>query len=263
MTQECGIAHDYELEVTGYPAPLCIALTIMVASLTEVAAFADGGKAADSRALFTCHLMGRIVRENNGSLLQSPAGCVTACFHLAQDAVRAAIRIQTSVDEGNFRNTSSGPVLVSIGLHTGQGSAGQLNSERDVASVAQYCDSIAHGGEIVLTEQTRDGLPDGAGIHALFMKAVTLRQSPPQIFNLYNAIWKATEVEVDVSSSRNPGGGEVKGTLLPAGRRLAIGLLSILVCYLVIKAPDALKRFSAEKERLIYQRVDLPTGQDR
>lgn len=261
MTQG-SIAHDYELDAIGSPEPSLPTITIMVASLVDVPAIAGGRDEAGAPSPLTCDSLGKMVTENDGSLLQNSAGCVTACFHLAQDAVRCAIQIQSSADQGNFRNTSSCPVLVRIGLHTGQAPMGRQNPERELASVARYCDSIAHGGEIVFTAQTRDSLNDSAGVHSLFLRTVALRERPHHMFTLYSAIWKPTEVEVALYPLQDAGG-EGEGTLLSAGRRVALGLLLVLVCYLVIKTPEILNRLGSEKDRMIHQRVDLPAGQGR
>ena len=261
MTQACGSAHDYELEGTGYPEPLFIGeqtqiITIMVVSLTEVATFADDEKVSNYRALFTYKdVIGTSVRENNGSLLHTVAGCITACFGIAQDALRAAIRIQAAVDERNLHNVQSGPVLVRIGLHTGQGTAWQQRAERNTAVVAEYCESMAHGGEIVLTEETRNSLQDRDEVYSLFMKTLTLQESPPHVFNIYQAIWNPTEVEV----VRNPCVKDPKNSLLPMGRKLAIGLL-IVMCYLGVKVLENGKLFHPQKSRTIYQYINQPVG---
>ena len=269
MTQECSIAHGHDLEGTRYQKPLIRSeqtqiITIMVASFTEVADIADSKEESNPHALFVYgDLIGKIVREHNGSLLQTSVGCVTACFYVAQDALRAAIRVQNCVDERNIQNTPSVPVLVRIGLHTGQGTACRQDPERNIVAVAEYCESIAHGGEINLTEDTLNSLHDRNEVYSLFMKTVTLRAPLPNVFNIYNALWNPTEIEVDISCPRNPAGEDVKSIVLPACGRLAIGLLTILACYLVIKLPYAWEKFHSNKNYDNYQRFNLPTRQDR
>ena len=261
MTQACGSAHDYELEGTGYLEPLFIGeqtqiITVMVVSLTEVATFADDKKVANYRALFAyADLIGTIVRENNGSLLHTVAGCITACFEGAQDALRAAVRIQAVMDERNLHDIQSDPILARIGLHTGhEKGAWQEDPTRNTATVAEYCESLAHGGEIVLTGETMNSLHDRGRIGSLFMKTVTLRESSPHVFTLYQVVWNPTEVEV----VRNASVTESKSWLL-LGKKLVAGLL-VVICYLGLKMLGDVKQLHPQKSRTIDQHVNLPVG---
>ncbi|HEX9007314.1 MAG TPA: hypothetical protein VF889_08460, partial [Bacteroidota bacterium] len=252
MTLAYGTAHDYDLAGRRYQAPVvgerAGISTIMVVSLTEVAAIADHEAETTCRALFAYKdLIGRIVGENNGNVLHAAAGCITACFVSAQDALRAAVRIQAVMDECNLHNIHSGPVLARIGLHTVQeGKDWQEDPAKSAVTVAEYCESLAHGGEIVLTGETMNGLHDRDGISSLFMKTVTLRESPPHLFTLYQAVWNPTEVEVAGNASVK----DSKSSLLPSGRKLAAGLL-VVICYLGLRMLGDVQRFHPQKSRTI------------
>jgi len=68
-------------------------------------------------------LIAPISGNHGGAELGSYAGCTVTCFKAAQDAVRAAVELQSAVEEKNLAGFSGKPVLARIALHTGQGFA--------------------------------------------------------------------------------------------------------------------------------------------
>ena len=60
------------------------------------------------------------IKDNNGVFVKSIGDGTLSHFENAQDAVRAAVRIQKGMDELNMSKTFRTPVLMRIGMHTGK-----------------------------------------------------------------------------------------------------------------------------------------------
>src|SRR6478735_6770794 len=88
------------------------------------------------------------VSENGGFEVDTQGDALFAAFPRASDAVAAALQAQAE--------RAAGPVLVRMGIHTGEPI---LTNEGyvgvDVHRAARVC-SAGHGGQVLLTQTTRD-----------------------------------------------------------------------------------------------------------
>jgi hypothetical protein len=108
------------------------------------------------------------IEVQNGFVFQIISDAFCAAFHTAGDAIRAAIKSQTDLQNEDWGDT---PIKVRMGIHTGKAEV-QANGEYHgylTMSRLQRLMSAAHGGQVLIslaTEQLiRDELP----------KSITLR----------------------------------------------------------------------------------------
>src|SRR5262245_22100074 len=99
---------------------------------------------------------------SRGVLLKNAGDGVLAVFATAADAVVAAVEVQRMLRKEPWGAT--GPLLVRIGVHTGEAEERGGNYFGPVVNRAARLMALAHGGQIVVSRATeavlRDGLPD-------------------------------------------------------------------------------------------------------
>lgn len=117
-------------------------------------------------------------------------------FEAAQDGVRAAVEIQKGIDEFNLSRKFKTPILLRIGLHTGECILEKDDIFGDVVNTASRFESAGSPGEILLSEETYNALANKAEIYCRFHKEVTLK-GKKEPFNAYKAFWSENEIELD------------------------------------------------------------------
>ncbi|MCX7628192.1 MAG: adenylate/guanylate cyclase domain-containing protein [Methylophilaceae bacterium] len=139
-----------------------------------------------------------ILRENDGILIEARGGDTVSCFEHAQDALRAAVRIQQKLDALNMSQQFKSLVLMRIGLHSGEWADGNGDSHGDTVAVAACLESRAMLGEILFSEDTRQALSDPAEFQCRLVEPVVCadRMKPCQA---YKAIWAPDEIEQPIA----------------------------------------------------------------
>jgi class 3 adenylate cyclase/tRNA A-37 threonylcarbamoyl transferase component Bud32 len=136
------------------------------------------------------------IQENNGVFIKSIGDGSLSYFPSAQDAIRAAARIQREMDALNMAKKFKFPVLMRIGMHTGKCVVEEKDIYGDVVNTASRFESAADPGGILMSEDTYNALSDKTEIYSRFVKQVTLKgKSEP--FNAYKVFWNPLEVELD------------------------------------------------------------------
>lgn len=136
------------------------------------------------------------IEENHGVFIKSIGDGTLSRFDNAQDAVRAAVRIQGGMDQLNLSGTFKTPVLMRIGLHTGRCILEKDDISGDTVNTASRFESSAGPGEIYLSEDTYNALADKGEIYCRFVKQVTLK-GKKEPYNAYKAFWNPREIEQD------------------------------------------------------------------
>lgn len=111
----------------------------------------------------------KVVAGQAGHVVDVKADEAFAVFKRSSDAVASAVGIQREI--GERTSTRTHDVRIRIGLHSGKPTVSDSNYIGiAVHTVARIC-SAAHGGQIVLSAQTREALkdptPDGLGFRSL------------------------------------------------------------------------------------------------
>lgn len=136
------------------------------------------------------------IKDNNGIFIKSIGDGTLSYFENAQDAVRAAVRIQKGMDELNMSKTFRTPVLMRIGMHTGKCIVEKDDIAGDVVNTASRFESSATPGDIYMSEDTYNAMSDKGEIYCRFVKQVTLK-GKKEPYNAYKAFWNPKEVELD------------------------------------------------------------------
>ena len=136
------------------------------------------------------------IKDNNGVFIKSIGDGTLSYFEQAQDAVRAAVRIQKGMDELNLSKKFKTTVLMRIGMHTGKCIVEQNDIAGDVVNTASRFESAATPGDIYLSEDTYNALTDKSEIYCRFVKQVSLK-GKKDAYNAYKAFWNPKEIELD------------------------------------------------------------------
>jgi len=147
----------------------------------------------DTPALFARHneILDRSIQKNNGFLFQIVGDAFCAAFHTANDAVKAAVDAQRSLYNENWSPT---PLKVRMGIHTGAAQLRDVNAKEGryagyaTMALTQRIMSAGHGGQILLSQSTRDyvngGLSDEVALRDMGERRLKNIQQPEHIYQL-------------------------------------------------------------------------------
>lgn len=100
------------------------------------------------------------IRMNRGTLVKTIGDAVMAVFQSPEQAVKAAVDIQTHVDGFNLAHSSSLPIVVKIGLYSGPAIAVHSNGQLDyfgrTVNLASRTQGLSLGGDIMLSQECVD-----------------------------------------------------------------------------------------------------------
>jgi class 3 adenylate cyclase len=180
-------------------------LTVVFTDLKGSTAIAESQGDLVSRTLIKHHneIVFPAIKENNGVFIKSIGDGTLSYFENAQDAVRAAVRIQKGMDQLNMSGKFKTPVLMRVGMHTGRCVVEKNDIFGDVVNTASRFESAAHAGEIYLSEDTYNALSDKAEIYCRFVEQVMLK-GKKEPFNAYKAFWNPKEIELDKQERATP-----------------------------------------------------------
>jgi class 3 adenylate cyclase len=111
----------------------------------------------------------KVVAGQAGHVVDVKADEAFAVFKRSSDAIASAVGIQREI--GERPSTRTHDVRIRIGLHSGKPTISDSNYIGIAVHTAARICSAAHGGQIVLSAQTREALkdptPDGLGFRSL------------------------------------------------------------------------------------------------
>ena len=100
-------------------------------------------------------IIGRAVRDNNGTVVKTIGDAVMGAFADPADALKAAIRMQADLAAYN-RTSGKDPITIKLGLHLGRCIAVTLNGRLDyygaAANKAARLEGQSLGGDIVISD---------------------------------------------------------------------------------------------------------------
>lgn len=200
------------------------------------------------------------IQENNGVFVKSIGDGTLSYFEQAQEAVRAAVRIQVGMDALNMSKKFKTPVLMRIGMHTGKCVIEKSDIFGDVVNTASRFESAAHAGEIYLSEDTYNALSDKSEIYCRFVEQVMLKGKKDP-FNAYKAFWNPQEIELDKYDKTMA---SVQPTAPPSGSLsrkkmmlIALGLIAVAL-FLIAGSKFFGSSQSHEDRRSISHSVSAP-----
>jgi class 3 adenylate cyclase len=99
--------------------------------------------------------LGRYIADNNGSIVKTIGDAVMAAFYTPEDAVRAAVQIQTHVAEFNAALADDDGIVIKLGLHHGPAVAVNSNNRLDyfgrTVNIAARIGAVSKGNDLVLS----------------------------------------------------------------------------------------------------------------
>jgi len=136
------------------------------------------------------------VRRHGGTLVKTIGDGSLSHFEDPAAACRAACDIQRGMEEINLSRAYKTLLLARIGIHTGECILEKNDIFGDVVNTASRFESSANPGEVFVSEDTYNALPDKAEFYARFDREVTLKgKSMP--FKGYIVFWDPKEIELD------------------------------------------------------------------
>ena len=134
------------------------------------------------------------INAHNGVLVKFIGDGTLSYFENAQDALRAATKIQQGIDALNLEKKFKTLVLVRIGIHTGPCLLEDGDLFGDTINTASRFESSANAGEILLSSEAYNALSDKGEIYCRFDRTITLK-GKKDTHDAYRAFWNPEEIE--------------------------------------------------------------------
>jgi len=235
-------------------------ITVMFTDLKGSTSITDISGDLAGRTLIKHHndIVLPIIKEK-GVLVKTMGDGTMSYFESAQDAVRAACKIQLGIDNFNLQKKLPAPILIRVGMHTGKGIVEKDDIFGDVVNVASRFESSANPGEIYLSEETYDSLTDKSETYCRFVKSATLKGKKDP-FNIYKAFWNPKEVEADMAEIK-PAKEEASRNLSPVIRALIIFIPLAILAFGLLKGLGFFKSGGEEESRSKNHRITVPIDQ--
>ncbi len=232
-------------------------LTIMFTDLKGSTGIAEAHGDFRIRMLLKHHndIVLPTIREFNGTFVKSFGDGTLSYFPSAQEALKAAVRIQRALAAFNKAKTITTPILMRIGLHTGRVLVEKHDISGDVVNTASRFESVAGACEIFLSEVTVEALADKDETACRYIKTVPFRgkQDPVKIFKAY---WNPDETHQEIKEDEASGKSGVPTRVKVAA---ALVILMVIVVILLRFMGSTKNESEAEQEkRTIRQAVGLP-----
>ena len=187
-------------------------VTVMFTDIKGSTAMAENEGDVATRYLIKKHndILIPLISENRGVLVKTMGDGTLSYFAQAQDAVRAAVRIQLSIEQFNQRRESHVALRVRIGLNTGTGIVEQNDIYGDAVNVASRFETLASPGEIYFSESTYNALENRDEFFCRYIKTSPLKEKKG-LHKVFKAFWDEEEIAAYRAAPAG-GGGEGVGT---------------------------------------------------
>lgn len=180
-------------------------ITVMFTDLKGSTSIGDSKGDIVSRRLIKKHndIVLPIIAETKGVLVKTMGDGTLSYFDHAADAVSAAVRIQTEINNSNRSQQNDIPIELRIGLHTGTGIVEPNDIFGDVVNVASRFQSQADPGGIVISEKTYEALEDKNEFYCRHIKTTGLK-GKKEAFKIFKVFWDEREIEQDKTCGIQP-----------------------------------------------------------
>lgn len=179
------------------------------------------------------------VRRHGGTLVKTIGDGSLSHFEDPAAACRAACDIQRGMEEINLSRAYKTLLLARIGIHTGECILEKNDIFGDVVNTASRFESSANPGEVFVSEDTYNALPDKAEFYARFDREVTLKgKSMP--FKGYIVFWDPKEIELDRNRPKEAPAAKPPTPAWKISVYVAIPLLLVLLAAFWITGGDKL-----------------------
>lgn len=231
-------------------------LTVMFTDLKGSTAIAEKYGDLTSRQVIQHHndLLLPAVKENHGVFVKSIGDGTLSHFDNAQDAVRAAVRIQKGIDALNRSGKFPMPVLMRIGMHTGKCILEKSDIFGDVVNTASRFESSANAGEIYISEDTYNALRDKEEFYCRFERKVSLK-GKAEPYNAFKAFWNPEEIELDKRGDLKAKPAVVEKDEGKPWVKYAVIFGIVLLLVLALAMRDTIRGYQGEEKRSVNHSV--------
>jgi class 3 adenylate cyclase len=173
-------------------------LTVVFTDLKGSTSLAETYGDIESRSVLKRYhdMVAAAIKANGGVLVKTIGDGTLSHFPSALGALRASVTIQKKMDEFNLSGKFKTPILVRVGMHTGDCIVEKNDIFGDVVNAASRFESYAHPGEILLSEETFHALDDKTEIYCRFRDEIVLKGKKDPA-RAYKAFWDPREIEQD------------------------------------------------------------------
>lgn len=230
-------------------------ITVMFTDIKDSTAITEAEGNLAVRELMKKHndILFPIMEKHHGILVKTMGDGTMSYFTKAQDAARAASEFQRALKVYNTTQRLKIPIIVTVGIHTGEGIVEKDDIYGDVVNVAARFDAQAQGSEICVSEETFNALEDKAEIYCRYFRMAKLKGKKGE-FKIFKIIWDPADIEKDkaevadgMSASQIPAARAKSGLLIWAAI-LAITVIGIVTVVLLIKGNELFTGFSSREE---------------
>lgn len=230
-------------------------ITVMFTDLKGSTAITEAEGNLAVRELMKKHndMLFPILKKHNGVLVKTMGDGTMSYFTKAQDAARAASEFQRILKEYNATQKPKIPIIVTAGIHTGEGIVEKDDIYGDVVNVAARFDAQAQGNEICVSEETFNALEDKAEIYCRYFRMAKLKGKKDE-FKIFKIIWDPVDIENDKAelaaglSAAQPQAQAKTGFFVWAAV-LAVMAIGIIAVLLLIKGNELFTGFSSSEEK--------------
>lgn len=233
-------------------------ITVMFTDLKGSTSLAETHGDFTTRSVIKRHIdiLTPLFKKYNGTLVKTMGDGTMSYFTVTQDAVRAAVEMQKGMDEYNMEKKVPIPILMRVGIHTGEGIVEKNDIFGDIVNVASRIESQANAGEIYMSEDAYNALSDKAEIHCAFAKETMLKGKKDPM-KLYKAFWNPVEMDLDLSA-RKAAPAPVQGKKSPRSVKVAFAAAIVLILAFAFIKFSGISRSSGEEKRTSEHSVTLP-----
>lgn len=229
-------------------------ITVMFTDLKGSTAITEAEGNLAVRELMKKHndMLFPILKKHHGILVKTMGDGTMSYFSKAQDAARAASEFQRILKEYNATQKPKIPIIVTAGIHTGEGIVEKDDIYGDVVNVAARFDAQAQGNEICVSEETFNALEDKAEIYCRYFRMAKLKGKKDE-FKIFKIIWDPADIEKDkaevadgLSTGQPPA--RAKSAILVWAAILAIMVIGVITVLMLIKGNELFTGFSSSEE---------------
>lgn len=237
-------------------------MTVMFTDLKGSTAIAEMQGDLASRALMKQHndIVLPLIAKNQGVLIKTMGDGTMSCFNKPGDSIRAAVEIQKGIDQLNLAQKMKIPVLIRIGIHTGQGIREEKDIFGDVVNVASRFEGQAKPGEICISEETYGALGDKSEFYCRFTKETTIKGKKTPV-KLYKVFWNPKEIEADISTGGVTAAAVVKKRLPLAAKAVLSVVILLLGVFIMIYVVGVFR--SSTEKRTKEHSITIPIPNER
>ncbi len=173
-------------------------ITVMFTDLKGSTAITEAHGNLAVREVMKRHndMLAPILEKHQGILVKTMGDGTMSYFYKAQDAARAASEFQRTLKEYNATQKPQIPIIITAGIHTGEGIVEKDDIYGDVVNVAARFDAQAQANEICVSEETFNALEDKAEIYCRYFRMAKLKGKKDE-FKIFKIIWDPADIEKD------------------------------------------------------------------